>query len=81
MSKKPDTLYRLVVVPGKGKSLAYRQKGGGTFTSLANMEYRMKDLDRSGVEYEIYESEPIIWKKIGGSEKENPLLTDMLPFD
>lgn len=81
MSKKPEILYRVAVVPTKGKRLRYGQRGGGTFSSLANMQYRIDDLNRAGVEYEIYESEPIIWKKIGGSEKENPLLTDMLPFE
>jgi hypothetical protein len=76
----PSKLYRLAVVPG-GNPLGYRQKGGGTFSSLANMQERIDDLNRTGVLYEIYEAD-LDWKKIGGSTLGfDPLRTDTLPFD
>lgn len=77
----PKKIYRLHLLPTKGKPLSYRQKGGGTFASLSDMQYRIEQMEREGREYEIYESE-LDWVKIGGSEPRfDPLRTDTLPFD
>ena len=59
----PKKLYRLHLLPEKGKSLRYAQRGGGTFNSLKDMQYRIEQLERDNREYEVYETE-CNWVKV-----------------
>lgn len=59
----PNKLYRLHLVPEPGKRLGYAKRGGGTFASLAEMRYRIEDLQRQGRKYEIYKTE-CNWVKV-----------------
>jgi hypothetical protein len=65
----PNKLYRLHIVPG-GTPLKYRQPGGGTFSSLKDMQFRREQLDRQGTIYEIYETDTD-WKQIDQSPQED----------
>lgn len=78
----PSKLYRLHLITEKGKQLRYAQRGGGTFNSLKDMQYRIEQMKRDGRKFEIYETETN-WVKIDSSETDgfDPLRTDTLPFD
>jgi hypothetical protein len=54
----PKKLYRLEVKKGEGKSMRYAERGGGTFSSLADMRYRIEKMRRAGRQVRVFECEP-----------------------
>lgn len=64
--RAPKKLY-WVELDTVGK-LGFRQKGGGKFTSLSAAEDRQAQLEYSGIDSTIYETQPLVWTPVESSE-------------
>lgn len=70
MAGLPKKLYYILVKPG-GKPLAFRQKGGGTYTNEKNARGHYEHLKNYGSHVEFYETD-INWSVVESSQK-NPM--------
>ena len=73
----PSKFYR-VVAHGTGK-LRTSERASQTYANKAHAEARVDWLAVRGVDSDLYESEPVVWRKI--SIDKVPEGQDPLPFD